>query len=40
VKLAAAVIVLLEAINNGTERHAAKQIWEQLQEDLEPKGSP
>jgi hypothetical protein len=36
-KLAAAPVVLLEAINNGAERHAAKEIWEQLRADLEPK---
>lgn len=35
-RLAGAVIVLLEAIDNGTAKDAAREIWETLQQDLEP----
>lgn len=35
-KLAGALIVLLEAIDNGTEMSAAREIREVLNEDLTP----
>jgi hypothetical protein len=35
-RLAASVVVLLEAIDNDTATEVAREIWETLQEDLEP----
>ena len=35
-RLVGAVLVLLQAIDDGTAKKVAREIWELLQEDLEP----